>query len=139
MVLEGEVEFDIAGRVIRPTPGEEVLIPAGTLHTVRNSAAPRLGGCMATKAPPADWLLVPFFPTLRRFGVLPPHRRIDSRDLFPHFFTTPRHLLQFDTAGKQAICNAQRVKRTWLKFPRLRGRNSTCVPANTDCGWMWER
>jgi len=36
MVLEGEVEFDIAGRVIRPAPGEEVLIPAGTLHTVRN-------------------------------------------------------------------------------------------------------
>jgi mannose-6-phosphate isomerase-like protein (cupin superfamily) len=36
MVLEGKVEFDIAGRVIRPAPGEEVLIPAGTLHTVRN-------------------------------------------------------------------------------------------------------
>ena len=36
MVLEGEVEFDIAGRVIRPAPGEEVLIPSGTLHTVRN-------------------------------------------------------------------------------------------------------
>jgi quercetin dioxygenase-like cupin family protein len=29
MVLEGKVEFDIAGRVIRPAPGEEVLIPAG--------------------------------------------------------------------------------------------------------------
>ena len=36
MVLEGDVEFDIAGRVIRPASGEEVLIPAGTLHTVRN-------------------------------------------------------------------------------------------------------
>ena len=36
MVLEGEVEFDIAGRVIQPAPGEEVLIPAGEVHTVRN-------------------------------------------------------------------------------------------------------
>jgi quercetin dioxygenase-like cupin family protein len=36
MVLEGEVEFNIAGKVMRPAPGEEVLIPAGALHTVRN-------------------------------------------------------------------------------------------------------
>ena len=36
MVLEGEVEFDIAGKVVRPAPGEEVLIPSGVLHTVRN-------------------------------------------------------------------------------------------------------
>lgn len=36
MVVEGEVEFDIAGKVVRPAPGEEVLIPAGALHTVRN-------------------------------------------------------------------------------------------------------
>lgn len=36
MVLEGEVEFDIVGKVVRPAPGEEVLIPAGALHTVRN-------------------------------------------------------------------------------------------------------
>ena len=39
MVLEGEMEFDIAGRVIRPAPGEEVLIPAGEIHTVRNLSA----------------------------------------------------------------------------------------------------
>lgn len=36
MVLEGDVEFDIAGTVIRPAPGEEVLIRAGEVHTVRN-------------------------------------------------------------------------------------------------------
>jgi mannose-6-phosphate isomerase-like protein (cupin superfamily) len=36
MVLEGEAEFDIAGKVIRPAPGEEVLIPSGAVHTVRN-------------------------------------------------------------------------------------------------------
>jgi quercetin dioxygenase-like cupin family protein len=36
MVLEGDVEFEIGGQVIRPAPGEELLIPAGALHTVRN-------------------------------------------------------------------------------------------------------
>ena len=36
MVLEGAVEFDIAGKVVRPAPGEELLIPANALHTVRN-------------------------------------------------------------------------------------------------------
>jgi quercetin dioxygenase-like cupin family protein len=36
MVLEGEVEFEIAGRVVRPPPGLELLIPARTLHSVRN-------------------------------------------------------------------------------------------------------
>jgi mannose-6-phosphate isomerase-like protein (cupin superfamily) len=39
MVLEGEVEFDIAGKVVRPEPGVEVLISAGALHTVRNLGA----------------------------------------------------------------------------------------------------
>ena len=36
MVLEGEVELELQGRVFRPKIGEEVLIPARELHTVRN-------------------------------------------------------------------------------------------------------
>jgi mannose-6-phosphate isomerase-like protein (cupin superfamily) len=39
MVLEGEVEFEFAGKAVRPAPGEEVLIPANMLHTVRNLGA----------------------------------------------------------------------------------------------------
>jgi quercetin dioxygenase-like cupin family protein len=36
MVLEGEVEFEIDGVVQRPQIGEELFIPAGALHSVRN-------------------------------------------------------------------------------------------------------
>jgi mannose-6-phosphate isomerase-like protein (cupin superfamily) len=36
MVVEGEVEFEIDGRAHRPSPGEELLIPARARHTVRN-------------------------------------------------------------------------------------------------------
>jgi cupin 2 domain-containing protein len=36
MVVEGDMELTLAGRVQRPQPGEEILIPARTLHTVRN-------------------------------------------------------------------------------------------------------
>lgn len=36
MVVEGEVEFEVEGVVHRPPPGEELLIPAGARHTVRN-------------------------------------------------------------------------------------------------------
>jgi len=36
MVVKGEVEFEIAGKVHRPLPGEELLIPARAKHTVRN-------------------------------------------------------------------------------------------------------
>jgi quercetin dioxygenase-like cupin family protein len=36
MVLDGNVEFEINGRVLRPSVGEELLIPAGVLHSVRN-------------------------------------------------------------------------------------------------------
>ncbi len=39
IVREGDVEFDIAGKVRRPAPGEELFIPAGALHTVRNLGA----------------------------------------------------------------------------------------------------
>lgn len=35
MVVEGDVEFEIAGRRCRPAPGEELLIPARARHTVR--------------------------------------------------------------------------------------------------------
>lgn len=38
MVVEGEVEFEIGGKVIRPAVGEELFIPAGALHSVRNKA-----------------------------------------------------------------------------------------------------
>jgi|SRR6185369_1574396 len=36
MVLEGDVEFEISGGVLRPSIGEELFIPAGVLHSVRN-------------------------------------------------------------------------------------------------------
>ena len=36
MVVEGEVVFEIGDEVHRPDAGKELLIPAGTNHTVRN-------------------------------------------------------------------------------------------------------
>lgn len=36
LVLEGDMEFEVLGRVSRPAPGEEVLIPAGAVHSARN-------------------------------------------------------------------------------------------------------
>jgi quercetin dioxygenase-like cupin family protein len=36
MVLEGDVEFEINGTVMRPAVGEEIMIPAGVSHSVRN-------------------------------------------------------------------------------------------------------
>jgi mannose-6-phosphate isomerase-like protein (cupin superfamily) len=36
MVLEGELELEMQGRTFRPGIGEEVLIPARVVHTVRN-------------------------------------------------------------------------------------------------------
>ncbi len=36
MVLEGELELEMQGKTFRPKVGEEVFIPARTLHTVRN-------------------------------------------------------------------------------------------------------
>lgn len=45
MVVEGRVEFEIDGAIHHPAPGEELLIPAGALHSVRN-----LGGS------PSRWL-----------------------------------------------------------------------------------
>ncbi|PZP65095.1 MAG: cupin domain-containing protein [Azospira oryzae] len=39
MLDEGELELSFGGRTLRPRPGEEVLIPAGAAHTVRNVGA----------------------------------------------------------------------------------------------------
>jgi quercetin dioxygenase-like cupin family protein len=36
MVVEGKVEFEIDGVVHHPEAGEELLIPTGALHSVRN-------------------------------------------------------------------------------------------------------
>jgi quercetin dioxygenase-like cupin family protein len=35
-VLEGKMEFEIAGDMHYPRPGEELLIPAGAVHSARN-------------------------------------------------------------------------------------------------------
>ena len=36
VVLEGELEFEIDGDISHPRTGEEVYIPAGAVHSVRN-------------------------------------------------------------------------------------------------------
>ena len=36
MTIEGDVEFEFGGKTFRPRPGEELMIPAGASHTVRN-------------------------------------------------------------------------------------------------------
>ncbi len=36
MLLDGDVEFEIEGRIMRPAVGEELIIPAGVVHSVRN-------------------------------------------------------------------------------------------------------
>lgn len=36
MLIEGEIELEMEGRRFRPALGEEVLIPAHVMHTVRN-------------------------------------------------------------------------------------------------------
>ena len=35
-VLEGDMEFEVEGQVHHPQPGEELLIPAGALHSAIN-------------------------------------------------------------------------------------------------------
>jgi mannose-6-phosphate isomerase-like protein (cupin superfamily) len=37
MLVEGEIEMEIGGRVSVPAVGEEVLVPARTRHSVRNA------------------------------------------------------------------------------------------------------
>ena len=36
MRMDGDVEFEINGKVLRPPVGEELFIPAGVVHSVRN-------------------------------------------------------------------------------------------------------
>ena len=36
MLAEGEIELSFLGKTMRPKIGEEILIPAGASHTVRN-------------------------------------------------------------------------------------------------------
>ena len=36
LVLEGEMEFEVEGHICRPAIGEEILIPAGAVHSARN-------------------------------------------------------------------------------------------------------
>lgn len=35
-VIDGDLEVEIAGNPLHPKPGEEIFIPAGATHTVRN-------------------------------------------------------------------------------------------------------
>ena len=37
VLVEGEIELEFAGRTVRPSVAEEVLIPARERHTVRNT------------------------------------------------------------------------------------------------------
>jgi quercetin dioxygenase-like cupin family protein len=39
VVLDGEMEFEIERRVCHPVIGEELMIPAGALHSARNIGA----------------------------------------------------------------------------------------------------
>lgn len=39
MVLDGEVEIELGGVLLRPRPGEVVEIPRGVSHSVRNRGA----------------------------------------------------------------------------------------------------
>ena len=41
MVVEGELEVEMGGRTLHPCPGQEILIPARTVHTVRNVGSGR--------------------------------------------------------------------------------------------------
>jgi quercetin dioxygenase-like cupin family protein len=36
LVVEGNMEFEVAGRVCHPVMGKEILIPAGAIHSARN-------------------------------------------------------------------------------------------------------
>ena len=39
LVLDGELEFEINGEISHPKTGEELFIPAGVVHSVRNIGA----------------------------------------------------------------------------------------------------
>ena len=53
MVLEGEIELEMAGQEIRPERGDELLIPVGMRHSVRNvgtTTSKWLHGCWLDSA-----------------------------------------------------------------------------------------
>jgi mannose-6-phosphate isomerase-like protein (cupin superfamily) len=37
MLVDGEIDVCFEGKTLRPGPGEEIVIPAGASHTVRNA------------------------------------------------------------------------------------------------------
>jgi quercetin dioxygenase-like cupin family protein len=39
MLIDGEIEARMNGRLLRPAAGEELFIPVGTVHTVINNGA----------------------------------------------------------------------------------------------------
>ena len=41
MVIEGNLEFEVNGRTHHPRPGEELFIPRGATHSVRNIGSDR--------------------------------------------------------------------------------------------------
>ena len=51
-ILKGRLEFDVAGTLLDADEGDEIFIPAGTVHTVRNTApcaTSWLYGCEVTQ------------------------------------------------------------------------------------------
>ena len=41
VVIEGELEFEVDGKTHHPQPGEELFIPRGATHSVRNTGPSR--------------------------------------------------------------------------------------------------
>ena len=41
MLIEGDLELEMGGQKLKPLRGQEILIPAGTKHTVRNVGSTR--------------------------------------------------------------------------------------------------
>ena len=37
LVVEGEIQIEVAGEIVTLDPGKELLIPAGVPHTIRNA------------------------------------------------------------------------------------------------------
>src|SRR2546428_12467097 len=52
MLMEGKLELHMQGKTLRPAVGEEVLIPAHTSHTVRNTGGPTRRGRFWPGGPP---------------------------------------------------------------------------------------
>jgi quercetin dioxygenase-like cupin family protein len=48
-LVEGEIELTFQGHTLRPHIGEEVIIPAGVPHTVRNTGATTNRWCFGYK------------------------------------------------------------------------------------------